>query len=424
MTFGKGSIFQVGGCVRDRLLGVSAKDIDYVVVGKDHNFMVDNGFTPAFTAGNFPVYTKNGEEYALARREKSTGDSYTDFLVEYTGVTLEEDLGRRDLTMNAIAFDMYSGEFIDPHGGQKDILNKVIRHISDEAFKEDPLRVLRIARFLSKMPGFTVHKDTMRLCREMVESGMLESLTPERVSKELIGAFTAPYSTRFFYFLRFVGALKVVLPEIDALAEVTAGPYNHHPEGDSFTHTMMVLNNVYNKNPVVKWGALVHDLGKATTPADILPHHYGHEQRGAKIADALAKRLNMSTEYIKFGEIAARYHTHVHNSFKLNPKTYIEVFKNISGNRDLKFAEWLTWVSDADSRGRSSFYEHVSYPNKDFFFGIIQAISFIKASDILTPDEISSTPGKKIGELIDRKRLSAASDFRKNWKELGYPWRD
>ncbi len=385
--------YLVGGAVRDMLMGLRPKDKDYVVVGSDDQRMLDNGFVRV--GKDFPVYIHKDDkekcEYALARTERSTGDAYTDFEVVTDDVTLEMDLGRRDLTLNAIAFA--DGCYVDPFGGVKDLNKRILRHVNADAFREDPVRVLRIARFLARWPDFEVAQETSDLCRQMVNDGMLSALVPERVTAEMMKALGEAKPSRFFIFLQIVGALEVVFPEIAALHGVPQ-PYKWHPEGDCFVHTMMVLDQATKLSPnhdqqLFRFCALTHDLGKATTPKDVLPSHHGHEDRGFYIVERMCDRLRIPTEFRDHAKLVARYHTHVHNTFKLNPKTFVKVYEDLKINQNKNVTWILPLVGWADKRGRGSFFEAVEYPQEEAFQNVMEELHLIKARDVCTPEELA-----------------------------------
>ena len=399
--------FLVGGAVRDIELGMKAKDFDFVVVGSSVDEMIEAGFKQV--GADFPVFLHpdTGYEFALARRERSTGDSYKDFVFETDNVTLEDDLRRRDLTINAMAL----GErVIDPFGGLHDLEAKVLRHVDAEGFKEDPVRVLRLARFCARYTDFEVAQETSDLCREMVKDGMLSALVPERVTAEMMKALGEKKPSRFFIFLQMVGALEVIFPEIAALHGVPQ-PYKWHPEGDCFVHTMMVLDQAtdlrVSNDPLITFCALAHDLGKATTKPEILPSHHGHEDRGYYIVERMCDRLKMPTEYREHAKLVARYHTHVHNTFKLNPKTFVKVYEDLRMNQNQNVVSMLAFVSKCDKRGRGSFFENVDYPQGQAFYDVMHALHELKARDVCTEEELKG-PFAVIKEKLYKARIAKA----------------
>lgn len=386
-------IYEVGGCVRDSLMGRTPDDIDYVVESSSHEQMIAAGFKQV--GADFPVYLKDGNEYALTRTERKSGNGHNDFTCNSQGVSLIEDLKRRDLSVNSVARDITTGDYIDPFNGREDIKNKILRHVDDDGFMEDPLRILRLARFCAKFPEFSVAPETVKFCKLMVLNGDLLHLTPERVWMETEKALNARRPSRYFIFLNMIGALEQVFPELFALVGVPAGPYKHHPEGDAFVHTMMVLDQATDSDlsEVMRFAALVHDLGKGRTPKNILPHHYGHEEGGIEPLNEMCDRLKIPNEYRDTAKVVCRYHTHVHNTFKLNPKTLVKVFQNIYINDERKFRDLvdrLVFVSRSDARGRGSFYANQPYPQAARFFNAMMDMHAIKARDVCTEEELKN----------------------------------
>lgn len=425
--------YVVGGAVRDMLLGNKPKDVDYVVVGATAKQMSDAGFERV--GADFPVFLhpETGDEYALARTERSTGDGYHDFTFETENVTLEDDLRRRDLTINAMAapsLDIDIDKLIDPFGGLSDLSNKVLRHVDDAGFAEDPLRVLRLARFAARYADFSINHKTTNLCRKMVQDGMLATLTPERIAKEMEKALNEWMPSRFFIFLRMVGALEVVFPELHALTEVPAGSYLHHPEGDAFTHTMMVMEAAkslvvadmtksgdagFPIVPVTLFCALVHDLGKGTTDRDLLPKHYGHEARGVPLVEAMCDRLKLANEYRRYGTRVANYHTHVHNTFVLNAKTIVEMHSRLKTKQNRMLPYVLTLVSCADAQGRGSFYANTWYPNR-FVMQHALSVCEINASDVCTEQELQNV--NVLQNKLLHAKTTAVREVVSKWKDV------
>lgn len=405
--------YLVGGAVRDKIMGVPVSDRDYVVVGSTTEQMLAQGFKQV--GKDFPVFLDpGGVEYALARTERSTGASYTDFVCDTENVTLEQDLMRRDLTINAIAIDE-SGQVVDPFCGRGDIWDRILRHVDDLGFVEDPLRVLRLARFCAKFPTFQVHPSTVALCRKMVADGMLQHLTPERVSTEMLKAFGCEQPTRFFYFLQMVGALEVVFPELYNLVGVPAGPYLHHPEGDCFMHTMQVVDQVVSHKSdcdrsLLVFCALTHDLGKANSDPGKLPHHYGHEFRGTVLVKAMVERLRLATKFENYGVLVAKYHTHVHNFAKLNPKTIVDMAEQLKHKANPEIFDLLTTVSAADARGRSSFYQQLVYPQQFAMFKALNAAVSVEARHVCTEQELKNVNVLK--SKLRHARIQAVDDIR------------
>lgn len=361
-------VYLVGGAVRDRLLGRAVRERDWVVVGGRPDALESLGYKQV--GKNFPVFLHpdSGEEYALARTERKTGPGYHGFDV-YAGedVTLEQDLQRRDLTINAIAEDD-SGELIDPWGGRRDLEARTLRHVSP-AFSEDPLRVLRVARFAAGLHefGFTVDATTHELMRDMVASGELDALVPERVWQETHKALRTAHPDIYFRTLRECGALRVVFPEIDRLFGVPQ-PEQWHPEIDTGEHVMLVLQQAAARNASVpvRFAALVHDLGKGTTEQQYWPSHRGHEKRGLKIIEALCERLAVPGQCRDLGLHVARFHTHVHRALHLRPDTMLRVLESIDAfRRPERFEEFLL-ACEVDARGRTGL-EHRDYPQADAF---------------------------------------------------------
>lgn len=355
--------YLVGGAVRDELLGLHVVDRDWVVVGSSPEDMIAEGFKPV--GKDFPVFLhpQTHEEFALARVERKIGPGYHGF--EFSSdksVTLEEDLSRRDLTINAIARTQ-SGELIDPFNGKQDLDNRILRHVS-KAFIEDPVRVLRVARFMSRLThlGFTIATETQELMCSMVASGEVDNLVPERVWQEMEGALAAATPRAFFESLRHCGALAVVLPEVEQLFGVPQ-PATWHPEIDSGLHTLMVLDqcSLLSKETSTRFAALCHDLGKATTPRDLWPSHHGHEQRGADIAEALCQRLRIPRKLRDLAVLSARYHTHCHRAHELTASSLNRLLQALDVIRKPDRFEQFLIVCEADCKGRLG-AENKDYP--------------------------------------------------------------
>jgi tRNA nucleotidyltransferase (CCA-adding enzyme) len=401
-------VYLVGGAVRDALLGLPVKERDWVVVGSGRDELLRLRYSEV--GRDFPVFLHpdSHEEYALARRERKTAPGYRGFAVEFgPEVTLEEDLARRDLTINAIA-QADDGSFIDPHGGRRDLQAKVLRHVSP-AFIEDPVRILRLARFAARFSalGFKVAAETMALMREMVERGEADALVAERVWQETEKALREPGASVFFQVLRQCGALKVVYPEINALFGVPQ-PEKWHPEIDTGVHTMMVLDQavLLSRDPKVRFAALVHDLGKATTPHQEWPGHKGHEERSVALIDALCDRLKLPSEYRELSIIVARYHGNVHRAFELRPSTILGILEKTDAFRRAgRFAQALV-ACEADSRGRLGL-EHNPYPQREYLQAARDAAATIKP----TPEDIADQVGPLIAERIHQRRLKAITEL-------------
>jgi tRNA nucleotidyltransferase (CCA-adding enzyme) len=373
-------IYCVGGAVRDRLLGLPVQDHDWVVVGSTPEEMVAQGFQPV--GKDFPVFLhpETHEEYALARTERKTARGYKGFAVcAAPDVTLEQDLLRRDFTINAIAEDA-DGRLIDPYNGVADLRAGILRHVSD-AFNEDPVRILRAARFAARF-GFAVAPETLALMRQMVDSGEVDALVAERVWQELARGLMEKRPSRFFETLRSCGALARILPEVDALFGVPQ-PENYHPEIDSGIHTMLAVDDAARHDyPLeVRFAALAHDLGKATTPKDILPRHIGHEQRGAELAKQIAQRLRAPSECRDLALLAARYHGDIHRARELRAETVIKLFQSADAwRRPERFAQLLQACA-SDARGRAG-HESDDYPQADYLLRLLAAARAVDAGEI------------------------------------------
>jgi tRNA nucleotidyltransferase (CCA-adding enzyme) len=395
--------YLVGGAVRDKRLGLPVKDRDYVVVGATPAEMVAKGFRPV--GADFPVFLhpETKEEYALARTERKSGHGYKGFTVYSTpDVTLEDDLRRRDLTINAMAEDE-NGALIDPFGGANDLSDGVLRHVSP-AFAEDPVRILRVARFAARYAkwGFHVAHGTNALMKKMVENGEVDHLVPERVWAECEGALGEPAPSRFFVVLRGCGALARIFPEIDALFGVPQ-PEAHHPEVDTGVHVMLVLDAAakLSQDPRVRFAALVHDLGKGTTPAAEWPTHHGHEARGAELVRALCERLRVPNDYRDLGMLVAEYHMHCHRVAELQPGTLLDVFQALDGFRRPERIEQFCLACEADFRGREG------YADRDYEQGARFRAGFDAARAVDTTAIAAGESGPKVGERIRQARIAA-----------------
>lgn len=394
-------IYLVGGAVRDRLLGRPVKDRDYVVVGATPEIMERLGYKRV--GADFPVFLhpETHCEYALARTERKSGPGYRGFVVHAApDVTLEQDLMRRDLTINAMA-EGPDGDLIDPFGGAHDLARGVLRHVSP-AFAEDPLRVLRVARFAARF-GFQVAPETLDLMRVIVAQDELESLTAERVWAELERALSEAQPRRFFEVLRDCDALVRLLPEIDALFGVPQSP-EHHPEIDSGLHTLMVLDQAAARSPDtrVRFAALVHDLGKGATPRSEWPRHIGHEQRGAALVRGLALRLRVPREHTDLAVLVATYHLHAHRAFELRPETLLSLLEALDGFRRPERVERFLMACEADARGRSG-YEHRPYPQAAYLQAVAVAARAVSGSALAA----SGLSGTAIAAKIRGQRIDA-----------------
>jgi tRNA nucleotidyltransferase (CCA-adding enzyme) len=394
-------IYLVGGAVRDQLLGVPFKDRDYVVVGSTVDEMLKNGFTPV--GKDFPVFLhpNTKDEYALARTERKSGLGYKGFEIYASpDVTLEQDLQRRDLTINAMAQNEKG--LVDPYSGKADLEAKVLRHVSAN-FQEDPLRVLRVARFAARYAhlGFTVAPETMALMQGMTKSGELTALIAERVWQEISRALSEQSPEVFFEVLRKCGALAVILPEVDAMFGVPQ-PAIHHPEIDTGVHTMMVLQQavLLSKNSVVRFAALTHDLGKALTPAEFWPQHRGHEKKGLAALKKLTSRLRVPNEYIDLAQKVMQFHTHCHRALELKPSTLLKLLDSLGAFRQEEKLDNFLLACEADSKGRLGL-EKSLYPQADWIKQAFLAANEVNASEFVDQGLV----GQEIGVAINNKRL-------------------
>jgi len=399
-------IYCVGGAVRDRLLGLAVQDHDWVVVGSTPEEMVAQGFRPV--GKDFPVFLHptTHEEYALARTERKTARGYQGFAVYAApDVTLEQDLLRRDFTINAIAqeFDGKHGEgkLIDPHNGIADLRAGILRHVST-AFAEDPVRILRAARFAARF-GFAIAPDTLTLMRDMVNSGEVDALVAERVWQELARGLMEKTPSRFFETLRSCGALARIIPEVDALFGVPQ-PEKYHPEIDCGIHTMLVIDDAarHGYSLETRYAALTHDLGKATTPKDILPRHIGHELRSVELVRKLSQRLRASSECRDLALLAARYHGDIHRATELRAETVIRLFQSADAwRRPERFAHLLQACA-SDARGRTG-HENDAYPQEEYLLRLLSVARAVDAGEIAKhcPDNNS------IAAAVQQARTSA-----------------
>jgi len=373
-------VYCVGGAVRDRLLGLPVKDHDWVVVGSTPQELEARGFKPV--GSDFPVFLHpdTHEEYALARTERKTAAGYKGFNIYASpDVTLEQDLQRRDFTVNAIAQDE-DGTIIDPHNGQADLKAGVLRHVSD-AFAEDPVRILRGARFAARF-GFSIAPETLVLMRAMVANGEVDALVAERVWQELARGLMERHPSRFFLTLRECGALKKILPEVDALFGVPQ-PVHHHPEIDCGIHVMMVLDDTakLERSLEVRFAALGHDLGKATTPEETLPRHIGHEQRSIDLVQAVCTRLRVPADCRDLALLVAQFHSNIHRARDLRPDTIVKLFDRCDlWRKPERFAEILH-ACESDAHGRTG-HENDNYPQAAYLLGCAKAAQSVNAGDI------------------------------------------
>jgi len=407
-------VYLVGGAVRDKLLGKSVKDRDWVVVGSTVEAMLNDGYRQV--GKDFPVFLHphTKEEYALARTERKAGHGYTGFTVHAAPeVTIEEDLSRRDLTINAIAMDE-SGEYIDPFCGIEDIKNKILRHVTD-AFEEDPLRVLRVARFKARFHhlGFSIADETMTLMSKITDSAEILTLTPERVWTEVHRAIMEASPSEFFNTLRQCGALEKLFPEIDRLFGVPQRK-EFHPEIDTGLHTMMVIDQAakMRADAEVRFAALVHDLGKADTPEEILPRHIGHEARSEKRINQLSARLKIPTRFQQLARLVAKYHTYCHQAFTLKASTIIKLFESLDAFRRPERFEKFLLACKADALGRKGF-EDSDYPQAEYFSELYDGCAKVDAKQFvdqgITGPDISLAIRRKRTQIIAMKKDSLDS---------------
>ncbi|WP_458070387.1 multifunctional CCA addition/repair protein [Rhodanobacter sp. BL-MT-08] len=398
-------IYLVGGAVRDALLGRAVVDRDHVVVGATPDDLLAQGYRPV--GKDFPVFLhpRSGEEYALARTERKTGRGYHGFVFQAdAAVTLAQDLARRDLTINAIARDE-NGALTDPYHGVRDIEARVLRHVS-EAFVEDPVRVLRVARFAARFAplGFTVADETMALMRQMVRDGEVDHLVPERVWAETRKALAEPQPSAFLRVLRACGALAVLFPEVDALYGVPQRA-EFHPEVDTGVHLEMVLDaaaRIAPGNDIVGFCALTHDLGKALTPVNELPRHVGHEHRGGVPLRALAERLKVPTEHAALAEQVCREHLNAHRAFELKPATVLKLINALDALRRPARLDMFLAACEADKRGRLGHGDD-AYPQADYLRAARAAAAAVDAGNFVTQGLV----GPAIGAAMNAARVKA-----------------
>lgn len=399
-------IYCVGGAVRDELLGLPVKDRDWVVVGATPEQLSAQGYKAV--GKDFPVFLhpETHEEYALARTERKTARGYKGFSVYAApDVTLEQDLLRRDLTINAIARDE-QGKLIDPYHGQRDLKAKIFRHVSD-AFLEDPVRILRLARFAARFADFSIAPETLTLMQTMVDNGEVDALVPERVWQELSRGLMERKPSRMFEVLRQCGALKRLLPEIDRLFGVPQ-PAQHHPEIDTGIHVMMVVDYAAAQqySLPVRFAALTHDLGKGTTPTDILPRHIGHEERSVKLLKDLCKRLKVPNDCAALAHIVAKFHGKVHAVFEMRPGTIVQFLYDTDALRQPdRFEEFLR-ACECDSRGRLG-YADKPFPVANRLRDYLKAVQEVNAGEVAA---LHSTP-EAIKEAVFQARVEAIKGF-------------
>jgi tRNA nucleotidyltransferase (CCA-adding enzyme) len=403
-------IYLVGGAVRDELLALPVADRDWVVTGTSAEAMQELGYRQV--GKDFPVFLHpvTHEEYALARTERKTSAGYHGFAFDTSqSVSLEDDLARRDLTINAMARDE-TGALIDPWNGKRDLDQRILRHVSP-AFAEDPLRVLRVARFSAKLAkfGFRIADETMDLMKQLSQSGELQTLAVERVFAEIKTSLGYNDPEPFFLTLRDCSALRVLWPELDQLFGVPQVP-EYHPEIDSGLHTLMTLRQTcrLTDSTVARFAALCHDLGKGTTPEELLPHHYAHEERGAEITESLAKRWKLPQAFRDLAVMTARYHTHTHRALELRPGKLLKLLQAVDCLRKPDRFELFLLVCEADARGRAGL-ESRDYAQADYLRG---AAGILKSVDSGAIAQLAKERKTDIPEAIRTERLRALKAYR------------
>lgn len=401
--------YLVGGAVRDTLLGLPVKDRDWVVVGATPQEMLDAGYQQV--GRDFPVFLhpQSREEYALARTERKSGSGYTGFTCYAApDVTLEQDLLRRDLTVNALAQDE-NGTIIDPFNGQQDLRQRILRHVSP-AFNEDPLRVLRVARFAARYAhlSFRIADETMTLMRDMTKAGELAHLTPERVWKETESALRTRNPQVYFQVLRDCGALKVLFPEIDALFGVPA-PAKWHPEIDTGIHTLMTVSMAAMLSPEVdvRFATLCHDLGKGLTPPALWPRHHGHGPAGVRLVEGLCQRLRVPNELRDLAKLVAEYHDLIHTFPVLQPKTIVKLFDSIDAWRKPQRVEQIALTSEADVRGRTGF-EAIDYSQGRLLRAAWEVARAVPTKAVIE----AGFTGAAVREELTRRRIAAVAQWK------------
>ena len=405
-------IYRVGGAVRDKLLNYFSDENDWLVVGATPEEMVELGYVPV--GNDFPVFIQpqTGEEYALARTERKSGHGYAGFAFHAAAdVSLEDDLVRRDLTINAMAEDE-QGVLYDPYGGQRDLSAKILRHVSD-AFTEDPLRVLRVARFAARYHhlGFTVAAETMDLMTAISTSGELDYLVAERVWKETERALGERSPDIFIETLRRCGALKVLLPEVERLFGVPQRA-DYHPEIDTGIHTLMALQQSVrlSDRSAIRFAVLVHDLGKGITPDDVLPSHKGHEARGVALVDNVCDRFKVPNDVRQLALAVTEYHLMCHKAQQLKPETIVNLLKGIGALKSRDKLEDFILCCEADARGRTGF-EDRDYPSSNYLRDALSCISAISVADLVE----AGLDGAEIGRQLHLRRTARIADLKQNY---------
>ncbi len=399
-------VYEVGGAVRDALLGRPVHDRDWVVVGATPQALIEAGYLPV--GKDFPVFLhpQTREEYALARTERKTAPGYRGFSVHADpGVTLEEDLARRDLTLNAMA-RAGDGRLVDPYGGQRDLARRVLRHVTD-AFREDPVRILRVARFAARLPDFQVAPETMALMRQMVQDGEADALVAERVWQELARGLMETRPSRMFEVLRACGALARLLPEVDRLWGVPQRA-EHHPEIDTGVHLMMVLDMSARLDAAlpVRFACLAHDLGKGTTAPDVLPRHIGHEERSARLLKGIAERLRVPTECRELADVVAREHGNIHRSGDFSAPALVRLLERCDAFRKpVRFADILL-ACECDARGRLG-KQNIAYAQRSRLLAALAAAQSVDTAAASERARAAGAEGREVGEWIHAARIAA-----------------
>ena len=405
-------IYMVGGAVRDQLLGLPVNDRDWVVVGATPEQMQALGYLPV--GKDFPVFLhpETHEEYALARTERKTAPGYKGFAFHTAqDVTLEQDLARRDLTINSIAESADTTgatTLFDPYHGQQDLQNRVLRHVTN-AFREDPVRILRVARFAARFTDFSIAPDTMALMRDMVAAGEVDALVPERVWQELSRGLMEKKPSRMFTVLRDCGALQRLLPEVARLWGVPQRA-DYHPEVDTGVHLMMVMNmSAQLAAPLpVRFACLTHDLGKGTTPADALPRHIGHEERSARLLKGLAERLRVPTDCRELADVVAREHGNIHRSDSLNAAATMRLLERCDAVRKPARFTQVLQACECDARGRLGF-EDAAYPQAERLQRALDAALQVRTDTVAADAAARGLQGARIGEAVHQARVQAVS---------------
>ena len=405
-------IYRVGGAVRDKLLNYPSDENDWVVVGATPEKMVELNYVPV--GSDFPVFIhpRTGEEFALARTERKSGHGYQGFTFHADqDVSLEQDLIRRDLTVNAMAEDQ-DGSIIDPYGGQRDLNKRILRHVSD-AFTEDPLRVLRVARFAARYHhlGFTIAPETLDLMLSITESGELEYLVPERVWKETERALGERSPDIYIQILRDCGALKALFPEIDCLFGVPQRA-DYHPEIDTGIHTLMALQQAVHlsDNSAIRFAVLVHDLGKGITPDNVLPSHTGHEARGVSLVNNLCDRLKVPNHFRQLALAVTEYHLMCHKALQLEPESILGLLRGVGGLKSMDRLENFLLCCEADARGRKG-CEQRDYPPANFLRAVLEKLSAVSISDLVD----KAVDGAEIGRQLDLRRNACIAELKNNY---------